>query len=346
MGINSTFSYGGSPTPPPCNISNTSFCVDQNSNGTNSFATSSFVEIFWSFYGVDSSIDEVMQQCHILADSIVWLSIKIFTLLTGLPANMGLLWLLMSSKKALSASKVLGLNLSILDILYCLSLPMDIYTAMHHDASQQMLTAAEALSALNIFGCPLLLACMCVERYLAAAHPMAYIQLGKWEYRAGVCALAWLLTLVVMLLAYFQGVFSMVLYLALTTSVLFLIMLMCLVGIVWVLCQSRPGEGSGSGGSMNLKRRALKNILAVLVPSVVAYTPLVALVPFMSMWHLEEEDQEANRIHCRILQLLLAFPNFGLFIGPLFYLARIRQLLPCCRKGNNKALADSKTQAE
>lgn len=290
------------------------------------------------------SMDEVMHQCRILGNSTVWLSIKIFILLTGLPANLGLLWMLMSSKKALSASKVLGLNLSILDILYCLSLPMDIYTATHHDASQQMLTAAEALSALNIFGCPLLLACMCVERYLAAAHPMAYIQLGKWEYRAGVCALAWLLTLVVMLLAYFQGVFSIALYLAITISVLFLIMLLCLVGIVWVLCQS--GTGEGSGDSMNLLRRARKNILLILVPSVVAYTPLVALVPFMSVWHPEKEDQVANRIHCCILQLLLAFPNFGLYIGPLFYMSRFRQLLPCCRKGDNKVLADSKTQAE
>ncbi|XP_041746865.1 G-protein coupled receptor 4-like [Coregonus clupeaformis] len=294
------------------------------------------------------SMDEVMHQCHILGDSTVWLSIKIFILLTGLPASVGLLWLLMSSKKALSASEVLVLNLSILDILYCLCLPLDIYTAMHHDVSKQMLSAARALSAFNIFGCPLLLACMCVEHYLVAARPVAYMQLGKWKYHTGVCALAWLLTLVVMLFAYFQGVFSIALYLSFTISVLFLIMLLCLVGIVWVLCQSGTGEGSGSdsGDSMNLKRRALKNILVVLVPSVVAYTPLVALVPFMSAWHPEKEDQEANRIHCRILQLLLAFPNFGLYIGPLFYMSRFRQLLPCCRKGDNKVLADSKTQAE
>ncbi|XP_020335650.2 proteinase-activated receptor 3-like [Oncorhynchus kisutch] len=294
------------------------------------------------------SMDEVMHQCRMLGNSTVWLSIKIFILLTGLPANLGLLWMLMSSKKALSASEVLVLNLSILDILYCLCLPVDIYTAMHHDTSKQMLSAARALSALNIFGCPLLLACMCVEHYLVAARPVAYMRLGKWKYHAGVCALAWLLTLVVMLLAYFQGVFSIALYFAVTISVLFLIMLLCLVGIMWSLCQSGTGEGSveGSGGSMNLLRRSLKNILLILVPSAVAYTPLVALVPFMSVWHPEKEDQVANRIQCCILQLLLAVPNFGLYIGPLFYMSRFRQLLPCCRKGDNKVLADSKTQPE
>nr|XP_046194670.1 P2Y purinoceptor 8-like [Oncorhynchus gorbuscha]XP_046194672.1 P2Y purinoceptor 8-like [Oncorhynchus gorbuscha] len=338
---NSTWSSGGGTA---CN--NSSFCWGQNTNGTNSWGMLPFGEFFWSFLSM--SMDEVMHQCRILGNSTVWLSIKIFILFTGLPANLGLLWMLMSSKKALSASEVLVLNLSILDILYCLCLPVDIYTAMHHDTSKQMLSAARALSAFNIFGCPLLLACMCVEHYLVAARPVAYMRLGKWKYHVGVCALVWLLTLVVMLLAYFQGVFSIALYFAVTISVLFLIMLLCLVGIMWSMCQSGTGEGSGerSGGSMNLLRRSLKNILLILVPSAVAYTPLVALVPFMSVWHPEKEDQVANRIHCCILQLLLAVPNFGLYIGPLFYMSRFRQLLPCCRKGDNKVLADSKAQAE
>ncbi|KAK9516057.1 hypothetical protein VZT92_024018 [Zoarces viviparus] len=54
-------------------------------------------------------------------------------------------------------------------------------------------------------------------------------------------------------------------------------MLLCLLGLVWVLRQSGPGRGSA------LKRRALKNVVAVMVPAVVAYSPLVALVPYVSL---------------------------------------------------------------
>lgn len=47
----------------------------------------------------------------------------------------------------------------------------------------------------NLIGCPLLLACMCIERYLAVSKPVMYLRVKRWEYRMAVSALVWLLTL-------------------------------------------------------------------------------------------------------------------------------------------------------
>ncbi|XP_067090241.1 P2Y purinoceptor 4-like [Osmerus mordax] len=265
-------------------------------------------------------------QCIVYSSNLFLLGFKIFILLTGLPANVGLAWLLLSPRRALSASEVLGFNLSLMDILYCLSLPLDVYIILYPDPPEKMMMLSDAASALNVFGCPLLLACMCVERYLAAAHPVAYLRLRSREYRIAACALAWLLTLAVVLLAYYLGVFNMVLYLALTTSVLFLVMLLCLIGMVWVLWGSGPGEGPQAG--VPLKRKVVRSILVVMLPALVAYTPLVALVPHLSIIYYQKK---VNDTQCSILQVLWIFPSFGTYIGPMFYLSRVKQLA-CWRK--------------
>ncbi|KAJ8002866.1 hypothetical protein DPEC_G00163410 [Dallia pectoralis] len=323
MGSRST----SSPTALPCNISNS--CGGLNNNGTNNFSSS----LFGAGLNKHSSINEVMQQCNLIGSVALWFGIKVFVLITSLPANAGLFWLLMSCKTALSAFEVLSLNLSILDVFYCVCLPVDIYTAHHYNVSQQMFSAGDALSTLNLFSCPVLLTCMCLERFLAAAFP-AVNMLGKPKNRGAVCGLVWILTLVVMLLGYYQGVLSMALFLALNVSVYFLITLLCLVGIMLVLCGSEPGE------CVEQKKTALKNILSLLVPSLVVYSPLVALPSFLSTWQPEKQNLDVNRMQCLILQLLLVLPNFSLLIGPLFYMSRLRKLLPCGRKGDEDEPAD------
>lgn len=277
--------------------------------------------IFWPFPFPVSTFVAVIKHCHVNDGRMGWLAVKIVILLTSLPANAGLMWTLLDKKKAMTPSEVLGLNVSVMDVLYCLCLPLDIYISVHA-VSETAHSVREALFALNMFGCPLLLTFMCLERCLAVVRPVAYIRLGRWAYRLVLCACAWVLTLAVGLSVYFLGLIAMSLYLSFTISLLFLLMLLCLLGIVWVLAQSGPGEGAGT--SVPLKRRALKNVLAVMVPSAVAYSPLVAVVPYMAGITLH--DQDISPAQCNVLQLLLLFPNFGLFIGPMFYLSRLRKV--------------------
>nr|XP_046249921.1 G-protein coupled receptor 35-like [Scatophagus argus] len=323
MGNNDTTS-----APSPASESNDSLSGAQAALGF----PEAFHGFFWSFA---FSAAAVMNHCHMQTGDKVWFGVKIFILVMSFPANAALMWMLLKRKRAMTASEVLGLNVSVMDILYCLCLPLDIYTCLH-EVSKAAHSVHEAVFALNIFGCPLLLTFMCLERYVAVARPVAYLTLGQWKYRVALCACAWILTLTVGLLGYFVGVFTLALPLSIIISLLFLVMLLCLLGIVWVLCQSAPGEASRS--SVPLKRRALKNIVAVMVPSAVAYSPLVALVPYMAVI---TSSQTISSAQCYVLQVLLVFPNIGLFIGPMFYLSRLRQVT--CWTPSSKTLAEETT---
>ncbi|KAI3370571.1 hypothetical protein L3Q82_007076 [Scortum barcoo] len=100
-----------------------------------------------------SRLSEVMSHCHMQTGKTGWLGIKIFILLTASPANAGLMWMLLKGRRAMTPSEVLGLNVSVVDFLYCLCLPLDIYTTLH-ETSEAVHAVREALFALNIFGCP------------------------------------------------------------------------------------------------------------------------------------------------------------------------------------------------
>lgn len=276
----------------------------------------------------------MMNDCRLQDGQTFWLGVKIFLLLTSFPANAVLMCSLLNRSKAMTPSEVLGLNVSVMDILYCLCLPLDIYSNLY-EMSDTAHAVREGLFALNVFGCPLLLTFMCLERYVAAARPVVYLRLGRWEYRAVPCALAWILTLLLGLLGYSRGLIRIALPLSVTISLLFFVMLLCLLGIVWVLAQSGPGQASEAG--VPLKRRALKNVLAVMAPSAVAYTPLVALVPYTVMIFLQNSSEDVSSEQCDVLYLLLVFPNVGLFIGPLFYLSRLRQNSCCSPKAGKQA---------
>lgn len=297
------------------------------------FPAGPYHSFFWPFSFPVASFTKMMNHCQVQNGQMFWLGVKIFILVTSFPANAGLMWMLLNRKRAMTPSEVLGLNVSVMDILYCLCLPLDIYTSLH-EISDTAHSVREALFVLNIFGCPVLLTFMCLERCMAAARPVAYIRLGRWEYRAVLCACTWILTLTVGLMGYFLGLITMTLPLSVTISLLFLVMLLCLLGIVWVLVQSGPGEGSGT--SVPLKRRALKNVLAVMVPAAVAYSPLVAVIPYMALITLKKSNTISPE-QCDILHLLFLFPNFGLFIGPMFYLSRLRQVTCWSPKSRTQA---------
>lgn len=47
---------------------------------------------------------------------------------------------------------------------------------------------------LNLIGSPLLLTCMCVERYLAVLKPVLYLNSKRWEYRMAVSCAVWFIT--------------------------------------------------------------------------------------------------------------------------------------------------------
>lgn len=274
----------------------------------------------------------IVDICNSNNASYIRLPIEIITFLLGFPSNLVLLWLLMRGSKALSPSEVLGLNLACLNIIFCLSLPADVYLSTGV-RSGLLLLITEAISVLNIYGCPLLLTSMCVERYLAAAHAVIYMKLAsKWEYRAVCSILIWMSTLAIVGLTSHQRLPQLTVYLSMILDAFLLVMLACLIGIVLELRKKGPGAGqNGAGGSSSMKMRALQNTLLVLFPSVIIYGPLLGLAPYIMT--LTEDHVKVTSADCNVMHLLHVYPSLGTCIGPMFYISRVRQLL--CKKKND-----------
>lgn len=289
------------------------------SNGTNTHT------IYSNTSNLPLLILTIVDKCNEKDYSCVRLPLEILTLVVGLPTNLALLWLLVRGEKALSPSEVLGLNLAVLNILYCVSLPLFMYNSLSQPTGT-LLIVSEAISILNIIGCPLLLTSMCVERYFAVAHAVLYMKLGsKWEHRVFCSAVIWILTLGIALIAYQERLPKIALYLSIILDVSLLIMLACLMGIVCALSKKGPGEGQTGGSS--IKNIALKNTLLILIPTAVIYSPLLAIAPYvLTLKHKEVGDSD-----CLILNLMNAFPSLGACIGPVFYMSRANQL-PCWKK--------------
>ncbi|KAL7370950.1 hypothetical protein ABVT39_015117 [Epinephelus coioides] len=183
----------------------------------------------------------------------MWFVSDILTLVTGVVANIALLWLFLRDRKSMSASKVLGLNLAVMDLIYLSIMPLSViqnigsYTRVnsnHSDQQNSNITypfeeAIEIFSIFNLVGCPLLLTCMCIERYLAVLKPVLYLRVRKWEYRMAVSAVVWALTLSFCVAEGLVGNVIM-LPIAIIISCLFILMLACLGGVVWSLLQQSP----------------------------------------------------------------------------------------------------------
>ncbi|TRY89694.1 hypothetical protein DNTS_032321 [Danionella cerebrum] len=137
----------------------------------------------------------IVDNCNDVNYSGVRVPLEIITIVLCFPSNVVLLWLMLNGCIALSPSNVLGLGLSVVNITYCLTLPLDVYISLT-SRSGVLLSVTEAFSILNLAGCPLLLTCMCLERYMATVHPVLYMKVGsKWKYRVICLTLICVITL-------------------------------------------------------------------------------------------------------------------------------------------------------
>lgn len=121
----------------------------------------------------------------------------------------------------------------------------------------------------------------------------------------------------------------------LAECILFEIMLASLGGLVWFLWQKSPAHASYGKQARNEsphRRRAVVNVLAVVVPSIMAYFPVFLMAPIVVC--LYNNVQLPGLEICSVVQLSEMFPNLSVFIGPLFYLSKARQT--CCSKKQKK----------
>nr|XP_019955398.1 PREDICTED: P2Y purinoceptor 1-like [Paralichthys olivaceus] len=289
---------------------------------------------------ISNSLD---QQCDEEEWDIIWYGMDVFILITGVVANAALLWLFLMERKSLSASKVLGLNLAVMDLIFLSTVPLGLIQMDPLDiknqsvvirpsfiASNPLEKAAKVCSIFNLMGCPLLLTCMCVERYLAVMRPVLYLQVRKWEYRVDVSAAVWAITLVFVVATILVPDETIILLpVSIILSCLFILMLACLGSVIRSLQQQSPAIttiGKKGCTESTLKRQAVLNVLIVVVPAVISYLPVLVMSPLVL--NLFYNNIILDRAMCNVFELYYLFPRLGVFIGPMFYFSKARQM--CC----------------
>ncbi|XP_061124963.1 uncharacterized protein LOC133145446 [Syngnathus typhle] len=176
-----------------------------------------------------------------------------------------------------------------------------------------------------LIGCPLLLTCMCIERYLAVVQPVLYLKMRKREYYMGVSSVVWIITFVFCLASGIINDLSVMLPpVCIVVCCLFFIMFASLMGVVLSLRQQSPACTSGNKTISPLKRQAVGNVLNVAIPAVFVYTPVCVMVPCLFL--TTYGPLKLNQMLCYAFQLCQMFPKYGVLIGPSFYLAKYKQI--------------------
>lgn len=269
--------------------------------------------------------------CRLDSSNYVWMGIYVVIITLGLATNVVLLRVLLKGKR--SASQVLGINASVLNIIFILSMPVEIYSKLvavgdFNPADD----VSDVFTTINIFACPFLLASMCVERYVAVACPIYFLRLNRLENRIVWSVLVWLLTMVTAGLFIHFKLHTMLKAFSVVSCVFFAVMLACLLGIIWTLCQGSPAQSRLELNPM--KRKALVNVLVVLVPAVLTYTPAM-------VWLLMDNIS----VTCAMRISFIGVFRFGVFIAPMLYRSHTKHVL-LCKRGQGERPGDHRNTEE
>ncbi|XP_061657662.1 proteinase-activated receptor 3 [Syngnathoides biaculeatus] len=262
----------------------------------------------------------VYEGCRDMPAVLIWyLGLQFINMFLGIPANILVLWLIRKNKGDSSTSDIFILHLAVLDVLFCLIPPLEL-------ANIVFLTTSTTWYILRFFygmkdSSPLFLSCICLDRYVAVVHPIAFTELKDRRHRAGLAALVWLVTLgyaaakSVGRIVNFEKVFTAMILAA------FAFMVFCNIAILWVLRQSGPGRDE----MHPVKKRAFKMVLIILAIIVFNYFPPVALFPFQDYF-------SPDVFRCYIHYVAFGLMDFSSSIQPMLYLSKEKVACAgCCQ---------------
>ncbi|XP_067106441.1 hydroxycarboxylic acid receptor 2-like [Osmerus mordax] len=238
-------------------------------------------------------------------------------LILGLPTNGYVLWLIASRVGGIKASEIFSFSLAVNEILFCLfSLLLFL-----EEQLRNLLNIFSVLSVLIGMGRPLFQTCICLERYLAVVHPLVFLRYKPLRYRIPCSALVCMVQTVYGLAFFF--IEHQILFNIYLTQYIFLVSLnlFCCFSVLWALKRSKPGDGERKGGR-DVKMRAFKIILLILVTMMLAYFPWIAVfIAFQGNW---KGDFFRARSLCFSVNVMTGF------VQPLIYLHGTGRL-PCIR---------------
>lgn len=252
--------------------------------------------------------------------------------LLGLPLKGWTFWLLVSSPIT-KKTDLINLNLLVHSLLLNLTnLSIMSGIILFRQTSQYMWNVLHCLAA---FGNPLFQSFICVERYMAVAHPIFFLKYRPLRYRVAVLAPAWISLLImccvsVVLCGTKRDLIPKLLTFQCSIQLLiFVINSFCCVSILRALTRPPPGNGGrererhGRGGQQNkietlnhqIKRRAFIIVAVIQVYLVTCYLPPVGVI---SSYGVLKEN------HFCVAYLVTLW--FVLMNSSLFYLRNLKNL--------------------
>ncbi|XP_041089996.1 hydroxycarboxylic acid receptor 2-like [Polyodon spathula] len=254
------------------------------------------------------------------ADFAFQATVELLTMIVGFPANVMVLWVLLCRKSAVSSAEIFLLNLAVMDALVCLSAPLGTLNSLLDDYS--ILRATQFQYFITLAGNPMFLCCICVERYMAVLHPVHFMHMKSRSFRVEICTLAWAFTIAIPVYEAAHQFESYSHLLAVYTSVLLVVMVLCNVSILWSLMQSGPGRDEVHP----VKKKAFQTVFTTFIISLLFY--------FLPAVYLLQRSIEFITLQCYVMPVCSSI----VIPLPLFYLYNMGRLpcvpFPCCAKPN------------
>lgn len=261
----------------------------------------------------DSNPEYSLQISLIALDFIVFLPIQIWVLWLGI-SNLRI-------RGRLAASEIFTMNLSALEFLVIILYSASVVAFAFN--YQYAIFLAMFFSGSYLVGRPIMNCLICVERYMAVAHPAMYRNPAFVKHRYFGAGLVWLLNVAYGVLAvsiYPQPILE-VYILSLTISIL--VITACSLGVLKILLRPSPGE-TQKEGMHHQKKRAFVIITGILVCISVPYGLDISLLIMKKKW--------TDYTFCLLLGITLWIMRPSSVIQSILYLSK-KKKLSFTRKG-------------
>ncbi|XP_019718769.1 uncharacterized protein LOC109511868 [Hippocampus comes] len=174
-----------------------------------------------------------------------------------------------SSGPAVSHSDMFTFHMAAMDVIGALASLLRLYGLLAN--KYKVIAYAFYIFYFMWYGEVMFHSLTCLDRYLAAVHPITYMGLRQgWalKLRSVVIASVWLISSISTYLAYVQ--YSSIVAIVFLTLIL-IVIAFCSLSVLCVLIRKGPGSQSASRMDPN-KRRAFKSILIILTVLLLRYT--------------------------------------------------------------------------
>ncbi|XP_057682873.1 lysophosphatidic acid receptor 4-like [Corythoichthys intestinalis] len=244
----------------------------------------------------------------------IWGIFAFICSVVGVPASLAILWEMYKAYRGrapVTSVDLFVLNLSIMDATYLSILPM-IIISVFKIQNKFVDSFTNFIFGLNICGRPLMMACICLDSYVAVIHPIFYRKMKSRTPRVVGVAAVWMVTLTSCWLYFRYRWLYFTLY-----STTYYIVAMVVIGICDAfILRALVVPVHGCKGIHPQKKKAIHILTNSLVMVVISYLPPTLL--FIFGLHLMADRRE---FICTIAIPVALTSTSGSAVMPMLYLA-------------------------